>query len=399
MTTAHLPSLDIGTPLDPVAQPWPLLHQLLADAPISWIPALNAYLLVRRADVTAALKDKALSNTGLTQNIQRLPAEQRDALQPVYDSVVLWMGHTVPEDHKRFQNLLKRYFTPRTVNGLRPRIAEITQGLIDRAGGDLEVVSGLAYPLPASVIAEMLGMPLEDREQLQLWSRDITALFGGPDFEALSQAQRSVLEMQDYLRPLLDARRLEPREDLLTVFAAAERDGLVTEAEIVANCVLLLFAGHETTASLIANGTKLLLDNPGQVALLRADPSLVPGAVEEMMRMGGPATFIPRIAAAPVEIAGQTFPEGTRFFLGLATANRDPEHYPDPDRFDVTRANAGQQIGFGMGTYYCLGAALARAEADECFRILLTRDVELVSAAVQPIFPLSEGVAALYIRV
>ncbi|TWP50764.1 cytochrome P450 [Lentzea tibetensis] len=399
--TTQLPALDIGTPAHPAPDPQELFRQLLTDTPVTWVPALQAHLLVRRADVASALRDSAFAPTSLTQNLKALTEEQQERLRPVYDSITLWVGHTVPEDHKRFQLLLKRYFTPRTVEGLRPRINQIANELIDRADGGMEVVADLAYPLPAIVIAEMLGMPLDQREQLQRWSKHITALFAISTFDELLAAQQAVLEMQDYMLTLLEQRRAEPTDDLLSMFAAAERDGLVSEAEIVANCVLLLFAGHETTARLIGNGLSLLFANPEEFERLKADPALMPSAVEEMMRVAGPASIIPRVTARQVEIAGQVFPEGTSFYLALGAANRDPEVYTDPDRFDVARGNAGQQIGFGMGTYYCLGAALARVEASECFRVLLERVPGLALAEPEERairFPLTEDLVALRVK-
>jgi cytochrome P450 len=284
------------------------------------------------------------------------------------------MGHTDPVDHVRFQQLLKRYFTPGTVNALRPQVRQITNELLDAVAGNggMDVVTDLAYPLPANVIANMLGMPATDRELLQAWSRDIRAIFAVADIDALRPCQRSVLEMQDYLRPLVAQRRDHPREDILSMFAAAEKEGVVTEDEIVANCVLLVFAGHETTAGLIANGLLLLFEHPDEFARLRADPALTPSAVEEMLRCGGPAGTIVRVSSEPVQLAGHAFPAQTRFFLAMLAGNRDPEVFLEPDRFDITRP-ANRHTAFGLGAFYCLGAALARMETDECLRILLAR--------------------------
>ena len=264
-------SYDIFTP-EAMAARTPLLHQIRAESPISRIPQLDAYLLTRHADIVAALKDRRLDTANLSKGLERLSAAEQEELLPLRRSIQLWMGHTDPADHLRFQQLLKRYFTPVTVNALRPRVREITHELLDAVArhGQMDIVKDLAYPLPANVIAEILGMPASDRVQLQLWSRDILAVFQLADMARLRQAQRSVLEMQDHLRGLVEQRRQQPREDILSMFVAAERDGTVTEDEIVANCVLLLFAGHETTAGLIANGLLLLFDNPDQLALLRS---------------------------------------------------------------------------------------------------------------------------------
>lgn len=364
---------DLFTP-EAVGNPNEFLHRVRAESPLSWLPQLDAYLLTRHADISAALRNRRMEAADMSRVLQRLtPAEQQE-LAPVRRYVEMWMGHTVPADHARFQKLLKRYFTPAMVDRLRPRVREFTHELLDTIApkGQMDVVRDLAYPLPANVIAELLGMPVGDREQLQAWSRGILPIFGNGDLQQLREAQRTMLEMHDYLRILAADRRRAPREDVLSMFVAAEAEGVITEDEAVANCVLLLFAGHETTANLIANGLVLLFDNPDQMALLRENPGLAPSAVEEMLRCDGPAGVIGRVATEPVELAGHTVPAGKHVYLALMAANRDPDVFPDPDRFDITRER-NRHLSFGMGTYYCLGAALARMETDECLRILLDR--------------------------
>nr|WP_221373775.1 cytochrome P450 [Actinoplanes polyasparticus] len=375
---------DLFAP-EAMADPDAFLHRVRAESPIAWLPRLDAYLLTRYADVDAALRNKRLDTANMLRVLQRLSPAEQEELEPVRRSIEMWMGHTVPADHVRFQQLLKRYFTPAMVDQLRPRVREFTHELIDAVAskGQMDVVRDLAYPLPANVIAELLGMPVSDREQLQAWSRDIVPIFGLGDRRQLLQAQRSMLEMHDYLRLLAADRRREPRDDVLSTFMAAEAEGVLTEDEAVANCVLLLFAGHETTANLIANGLVLLFDNPGQLALLREDPARMPLAVEEMLRCDGPAGVIGRVTTEPVELAGTSVPAGKHVYLALMAANRDPEVFADPDRFDVTRRGS-RHLSFGMGTYYCLGAALARMETDECLRILLDRCPDLRPAYATP---------------
>ncbi|ONI86625.1 cytochrome hydroxylase [Saccharothrix sp. ALI-22-I] len=368
-----LKSYDIFAP-EALADPMPLLHRIRAESPVSVIPQLDAYLLTRHADILTALKDRRLSPANMAQALATFSQAEQDELLPLRQSMELWMGHTTEAGHTRFQQLLKRYFTPATVNGLRPRVRELTNELIDAVAeqGRMDVVTDLAYPLPANVIAEMLGMPTEDREQLQAWSRDILAIFQLTGIDRLRRSQSSVLEMQEYVRGLVRQHRADPRDDLISMFVAAEREGLVNEDEIVANCVLLLFAGHETTAGLIANGLVLLFQNPDELARLKADPELTPSAVEEMLRCDGPAGLIVRESTEPVELAGLDLPAGKRFYLAMMAGNRDPEVFTDPDRFDITR-RPNRHTAFGLGAFYCLGAALARTEADECFRVLLDR--------------------------
>ncbi|MBM2619813.1 cytochrome P450 [Actinoplanes sp. LDG1-06] len=375
---------DLFAP-EAMADPDAFLHRIRAESPIAWLPGLDAYLLTRYADINAALRNKRMDTANMLRALQSLPPAEQEELEPVRRSVEMWMGHTVPADHVRFQQLLKRYFTPAMVDRLRPRVREFTHELLDAVAGKgrMDVVSDLAYPLPANVIAELLGMPVSDREQLQAWSREILPVFGLGDLPRLRQAQQSMLEMHDYLRVIAADRRREPREDVLSTFMAAEAEGILTEDEAVANCVLLLFAGHETTANLIANGLVLLFDHPDQLARLRADPTLMPRAVEEILRCDGPAGVIGRVATEPVELAGHTVEAGKHVYLALMAANRDPAVFDDPDTFDITR-EGNRHLSFGMGTYYCLGAALARMETDECLRILLDRCPDLRPAYETP---------------
>lgn len=392
-----LPSYDV---LD-VADPLEYLRHISTESALSWMPALNAYLVTGYENVLAALKHPGMRSAVATQVFAGLTDAEREALRPLRTYVDMWMGHTNSEDHHRFQKLLKRYFTPAVVNGLRPRVRELTGELLDAAAarGEMDVVSDLAYPLPANIIADMFGMPASDRERLRDWSKHVLAIFQR-DVEQLMTSQEKVLEMQDYLRGIVAQRRENPQDDLISMFVAAEREGAVTEDEIVANCVLLLFAGHETTANLIANGLNLLLANPDQMALLISRPDLTRSAIEEMMRRGGPASFVIREMMEPVTIEGHDIPAGEYAFVAVYSANHDPTVFPDPMRFDITRKN-NRHLGFGIGTYYCLGSALARVESDECFRLLLDRYPHISRAGEPEVVvmrPFSERLAALPVR-
>lgn len=384
--TATVPSYDLLDAADPLAY----LLEISAEAPLSHVPALGGYLVTGHEHVLAALRNDRLRAADATHAFDRLPPADQELVRPLRRSVERWMGHTVPEDHHRFQHLLKRYFTPGTLDGLRPRLRELVGELLDAVAdkGRMDVVRDLAYPLPANIIAEMFGMPAQDRERLSVWSKDIGAVFQRSGLERLLDSQRSVLEMQDYLRGIVAQRRDDPRDDLISMFVAAERDGVVDEDEIVANCVLLLFAGHETTANLIANGLRTLMDHPDQLELLKARPELGRYAVEEMMRCSGPASSLIRDTVEPTTVAGHELPPGEHLFLAVYTANHDPEVFEDPMRFDITR-KTNRHLGFGMGAYYCLGSALARMETDECFRLLLSRFPDIRPAADEPAVEIS----------
>jgi cytochrome P450 len=392
---ATLPSYDLLGADDPLEQ----LRRISDESALSWLPALGVYLVTGHEHVLAAFKDNRLRAANATQGFEQLTEAEQEMLRPLRMSIDMWMGHTTPEGHHRFQQLLKRYFTPATVNGLRPRVRQLTGELLDAvaARGRMDVVPDLAYPLPANIIAEMFGMPASDRERLRAWSRDLLAVFHNVGADRLLISQRSVLEMQDYLREIVADRRTRPQEDLISMFTAAEREGVVTEDEIVANCVLLLFAGHETTATLITNGLNLLLTNRDQLELLKSDPGLRRPAIEEMLRCDGPVINVVREVVEPATIAGHDIPVGQHAFLAVYTANHDPAVFPDPMRFDITRKN-NRHMAFGMGAYYCLGAALARVETDECFRLLFDRYPDIRPAAdpvIAPVSPIGHRVDAL----
>lgn len=382
-----------------------LLERMRREDPVYRSPQLHGVVLTRHADVQAALKGGGLQSVNSTMRIQRLPPEQRDQLEPLIASLGRWITHAGAEGHTRLQSVLNRYFTPRTVEALRPVAQATLDGLFDRlpADGEVEVVSQLAGPLPATIISHMLGVSPDSIDRVQDWSRHITALFIHNDFEQLLASQRSILEMAAFLRPLVEARRTEPRDDILSVLAQAQAEGLVLdEEELLANCGLLLFAGHETTARLLVHGLVALLENPAQLESLRAQPSLRAGAIEEMLRFDGPAGTLVRMSPSPLEVGGTTIAAYEPIFLCLAAANRDPEQFEDPERFDITRANARKHLAFGTGIFYCLGAALARLEADVFFETLLRRYAGIEALDRQPAWrsipPFNRGLASYRVR-
>ncbi|QRK05318.1 cytochrome P450 [Archangium violaceum] len=382
-----------------IANSQSLLSRIRSEDPVHFSDQLGGWLVTRYADVMAALKDPRFLQATGTGRLDAMPEAARQQLRPLRDSIRLWMGNDSTEDHLRFQRILKKYFTPGTLEALRPRIQELTTELVDaaRARGRAEVVSELAYPLPANVIAEMLGVPTKDRELLQRWSRDLLPIFTASSMEQLLQSQKSVLEMTDYMRPIVEEHRREPRQDLISVFLAEEAAGNIRDVEeIAANCVLLLFAGHETTANLICNGLSALFDFPDQLELLRAKPELMQSAVEEMLRFSGIGGTITRVAGTDLELGGKKIAPRQLVFVSLASANHDPEVFPEPSRFDITR-KTNKHVTFGYGSYYCLGAALARLEAQVFFSTFLPRfpNLRLVDRAWEPSPPLGRRLTAL----
>lgn len=385
MTENPSPPLDLFDPQYRI-DPAPLFHRMRAECPVFPVPMIGGFVLTRYQDMAMVLKDPRIGSVNLTMLIDMLPAEERQQIAELRSSVTRWMGHTRLEDHLRFQKLLKRYFTPQTVERMRPQTQQICDRLLDQAlrQGGLDVMGELGFPLAASVIADLLGVPLEEWRLLQRWSNDLNVIFQSFDIKQLLQSQKSALEMEDYMRPIVAERRRNRRTDLISVFINAQEEGAIhSEEEILSNCVLLLFAAHDTTASLIGHGVRMLLNHPAELAKLRAQPELLPSAIEEMLRFDGPAQLSVRIPTEDVVVGGQLIEAKQKIFLALHAANRDPAVFSEPDRFDIERKD-NRHLAFGQGLFYCLGAALARMEASVCFSSMLQRLPEMRPSAKEP---------------
>ncbi|MCY7417143.1 MAG: cytochrome P450, partial [Chloroflexi bacterium] len=281
-----------------------------------------------------------------------------------------------PPVHSRLRRLLVASFTPRVVERLRPRVEELIGDLLDDIDGPTaDLLGEFAYPLPALVIGELLGVPRVDQPSFTRWSADLVAFVGtgATDPARAATAEQSMAEFRDYLRPLIGERRQRPSDDLVGLLAAPSRDvDRLTDDELIATCVTLLFAGHETTANLIGNGLLALLRHPEQLALLHDDASLMTGAVEELLRYDSPVQRNRRRATGDVELDGKHIRQDDRVLAFLGAANRDPGMFDEPDRLDVRRA-AGRHMAFGHGIHYCVGAALSRLEAPIALDALLRR--------------------------
>lgn len=347
--------------------PYPTYRALRETSPVSWSPLLDSWVLTRYADVDAVLMDPRSSANRRNAKNRFVEMMEQQAEQMGPFSRAQTMLTSDPPEHTRLRRLVSKAFTPRAVENLRPRIQSIVDHLLDEIDkkGETDAVMDLAYPLPVIVIAEMLGVPPDDRDRFKHWSDTIVATLGGPFVapEALERARVAIEELAEYMSHVIADRRQNPREDLISGLVAAEEQGQVlSEEEIFATAILLLVAGNETTTHLISGGTVALLRNPDQLALLRDDLALLPGAVEELLRYSGPVQSTGRVITEPVEFGGQRMEEGQMAICILAAANRDPDKFPDPERLDLKR-NASDHVGLGDGIHFCLGAPLARAEA------------------------------------
>jgi len=364
------------------ADPFPYYHRLREAEPVHQSP-LGFWVLTRYDDCVAVLRDQRFGRAGFEGFLESMygssvPAQERLPRSMLFQD---------PPDHTRLRSLVSRAFTPRVVESLRPRVQEIVDGIIDRAleARSMEVIGDLAYPLPVTVISEMLGVPAGDRDSIKGWSADIArsldAIGLQVDPEIVERGRVARRAMGEYFRALLPERRRHPRNDLLSLLIAAEEQGdKLSEGELLSTCVLLYIAGHETTVNLIGNGLLALLRNPDQLRRLREEPALAASAVEELLRYDGPVQRTARFTTVDVEIGGRAIDKGAMVVTAIGAANRDPAQFPDPDRLDLGRAD-NRHIAFGFGIHFCLGAPLARLEGQVALGTLARRLPSLALAA------------------
>jgi pimeloyl-[acyl-carrier protein] synthase len=355
------------------ANPYPFYHALREKDPVHQSP-MGFWVLTRYDDVVMSLRDPRFGRDGFAPLL-----EANYGPEGAEGNLPRSMLMRDPPDHTRLRTLVNKAFTPRVIEGMRSHIQSIVDRLLDRVQGPrtMDIIADLAYPLPVTVICEMLGVPLEDHEAIRGWSSDIArsldaiGLLADPDVVKRGGDARRALG--EYFRRLLPERRRNPQADLLSLLIAAEEQGdRLNEGELLAMCMLLFIAGHETTVNLIGNGLLALLNHPDQLGKLRDDPALIPVAVEELLRYDSPVQRTARITNAEVEIQGRQIPTGSMVVAAIGAANRDPSHFVDPDRLDIARAD-NRHVAFGFGIHFCIGAPLARVEGQIALATLLRR--------------------------
>jgi cytochrome P450 len=371
-----------------VADPFPLYAWLREHDPVHWSESLNGWVVTRYADVLEVFNQPLTFSSDRFRKIGERYASSRPAVQAVGEVLAEWLVFRDPPDHTRLRGLLQASFTPRELARSRDRIQATIDGLLDAVAGrgEMDFIGDFAVPLPATVIALLIGAPTADIDAIKTWSNQLAAYLGGAvdERDNFAEARTGLSALVDYFRDLLRERERSPRQDLMSLMLAAEHEGdRLTRDEVVANCVLLLFAGHETTTNLLGNGLFHLLRHPDQQRALASEPALTSGAVEEFLRYDGPVPATIKVATEDIEWYGRSIRRGDMVVPMLSAANRDPAQFADPDRLDIRR-DPQRNLAFGYGIHFCLGAWLARLEAQLAFDTVLARLPELTPLPVVP---------------
>jgi len=381
-TSARQPSLYQLLDPDVLADPYPLYRRLRESDPVAWDPFLHAWVVTNYAGVLTVLHKFSADRTPTPE---QLAAMGLKSLEPVAEVMVRQMLFMDAPAHTRLRGLCSSAFTSRRVDHLRPHIQEIADGLIDQvfAQGRMDVIADFAAPLPAIVTAELLGVPTSDHQQLKDWSADFAEMLGNfqhnPD--RVTRVLRTVDEMTRYFRAAIREQERNPRNGLVQLLVNASEGGSrLSEDEVIANIIVTMVGGQETTTNLIGNGLLTLIRNPGALAQLRDDPSIIEPAVEELLRYESPSQHTARLAPDDLVLGDKHIKRRDAVMAVMAAANRDPARFPDPDRLDLTRKD-NRHVAFGWAAHFCFGAPLARIEGQVAFSTLLRR---LPNVALEP---------------
>jgi cytochrome P450 len=387
--------------LDPEVNhdPYPFLARLREEDPVHYSEAHRSWLVTRYDDVVAAFADKRLSSDRVRPLISAMSAEKRATAGPVMEMLAEWMVTTDPPVHTRLRKLTTKAFHPRKFVAMEERIRELVDGYLDDfiAGGEQDLVAGFAFPLPATVISELIGAPTRDADRFKGWSDNLALVAFGAGGERRgdrhARALASIDEMFEYFGELIERKRAEPGDDMISSLIEGEDGDALDETELKGMCALMLFAGHETTTTTITSAVKVLLDNPDQLALLRADPAQSGKCVEEVLRYEGAIKLLHRWVLEDLEIRGRKIKAGERVLIVNSAANRDPRKFEDPDQFRIMR-HPNAHVAFGKGIHACIGAMLARIEMRVAVRRMVERLPGLRYADPEPVFRWNPSLAS-----
>ena len=370
------PSLSLYHLLEPtvLANPYPLYHRLRTEDPVHWDSYLHSWVVTRYKDVVTVLEDFSAARTPTPEQLRRLGLSE---LAPVAEVMVHQMLFRNAPAHTRLRSLAAAAFSPSKVEALRHHVQEITDNLIDAVVGKgrMDVIADLADLLPATLTAELMGVPVEDCFKLKGWSKDFAEMLGNFQHNPGRTAVmlKTVEQMTEYFRSKIHAKTCPLQKGVVHAFMNAEVDGdRLTEEEVIANCIITFVGGLETTTNLIGNGLLSLLRNPRELQMLRKNPSLYSSTIEELLRYESPIQYTSRLAPDDIDLAGKLIRRRQAVIAVVGAANRDPEHFRDPDRLDITRQD-GRHLAFGWATHFCFGAPLARLEGQIALSTILRR--------------------------
>ena len=382
-------AIDFGDPAVR-ANPYPIYAQLRDEAPVVWNG--QTWLVSRYDDIIALLTDDRVSSARTESIFQVLPDDIRQELAPLRHTLGSRMLLTDPPTHTRLRNLVTKAFSARMVREKRPRIQEICDKFVDRVidDGRMDLIADIAVPVPGWVIAEMLGVAPEDQASFTRWGRDQVRVYDRPGtagerIPVMRQGQASMMEMKAYLEEVIEARRSDPRDDLITMLVMAEEQGdRLSLDELVIMIIALLVGGNNSTAHLIGNSVLTLARHPDSLTRLRENPDLIATAIEEVLRFESPVQATSRIAREPIEIGGEIIEAGQGISLLFGSANRDEQQFPSPDELDIAR-RPNRHLTFAHGPHFCLGAAIARTETQIAVQTVVRRclDLELETAEAE----------------
>lgn len=400
MTVAKLVNpLTVRSQAD-LNDPYPLYSALRANEPVWWCPEAKAWIVSTYAEAQQILRSVDFEKQ--IQKWKHAPNPKLAIFLPplkaLSETSSNWLLNLNPPDHTRVRALVGRTFAPSTITRLKPEIEHTAAQLvrIAKGKGEFDLVADFAFPLPLSIIALIMGIPVSDRERLKNWSNMLVSIAGGNrTIPSLWTSGSAIIELRKYLTPLIEERRKDLKDDLLSMLITAEEEDQnqktrLSTAELLSNLILFLVAGQETTVNLISNGVLCFMRNPAQLAMLKENPGLMPSAVNEILRFESPAQAAPRLANKDVFIAGKTIKKGDMVWLLLGSANRDSKQFEDPDTFNIARTH-NRHISFSEGIHRCIGASLAEAECEIALSSLFTNfpDLKLVEQEVNFKFPLA----------